>query len=197
MIDAPDYCKATNAAYNLLIKQDVLEIPVNLNKLLYLCKKRTHLITYSKMAARFNLTLAEYNSIVPSEFGFTMKKGNDNYIVYNEEKGYYTNRFTIAHEIGHIELEHKADDSVAKREANCFARNTLCPVPFIDTLKITNISDYMGWFHVSDLMAEICIKNIPSDRYYIENALYRTVDDLIYTFMTGETLASAYGYNYN
>lgn len=153
-------------------------------------------MTYAQMAARFNMTLSQYKSIVPSEFGFTMKQSGWNYILYNEEKGYYTNRFTIAHEIGHIALGHRIDDSIARREANCFARNLLCPIPFIDALNITNLSDYVGWFHISDLMAENCIKNITSDRYYIEDKLYRIVDSLIYTFMTGESLASAYGYGY-
>ncbi len=196
MINAPDYHVATNAAYELLIEQDVLELPVNLNKLVYLRRQNTRLMTYSQMAARFSITFGEYKSLVPSEFGFTMKHGSRNYILYNEEKGYYTNRFTIAHEIGHIILEHKIDDSVTEREANCFARNLLCPVPVINGFNITNIEDYMGWFHVSDLMAENCIKNISSDRYYIKDRLYSIVDDLIYTFMTGESLASAYGYSY-
>lgn len=196
MIDAPNYYKATNAAYDLLTDQDLLEIPVNLNNIILLYNKHTRLMTYAQIAARFNMTLSQYKSIVPSEFGFTMKQSGWNYILYNEEKGYYTNRFTIAHEIGHIALGHRIDDSIARREANCFARNLLCPIPFIDALNITNLSDYVGWFHISDLMAENCIKNITSDRYYIEDKLYRIVDSLIYTFMTGESLASAYGYGY-
>ena len=127
MIDAPNYYKATNAAYDLLTDQDLLEIPVNLNNIILLYNKHTRLMTYAQMAARFNMTLSQYKSIA---------------------------------------------------------------------LNITNLSDYVGWFHISDLMAENCIKNITSDRYYIEDKLYRIVDSLIYTFMTGESLASAYGYGY-
>lgn len=93
-------------------------------------------------------------------------------------------------------MGHEEDDETARKEADCFARNLLCPVPVIDTLKITNINDYVGWFQISDLMAENCVKNVASDRYYIDAQLYRSVDDLIYTFMTGESLASAYGYSY-
>lgn len=196
MIETPNYRKATNAAYNLLIEQDLLDIPVNLNKILRFYHRNIRLMTYSQMAARFNLTRGQYKETVPSEFGFTIKKEMNNYILYNEEKGYYTNRFTIAHEIGHIILRHKVDNSVTNREANCFARNLLCPVPAIDTLDINQIDDYVGWFHVSDLMAANCIKNISSDRFYIEDNLYRTVNDLVYTFMTGESLVSAYGYSY-
>lgn len=196
MISTPDYYHATNAAYQLLIEQDVLDLPVNLNKLLMLYQQTTRLMTYSQMAAKFDMTLGDYNSIVPSEFGFTMKKNKNNYILYNEEKGYYTNRFTIAHEIGHIILEHDIDDSVAKREANCFARNLLCPAPIIDALNVTTINDYVEWFHVSDLMAENSVKNLASDHHYIESNYYNVVNDLLYTFMTGESLASAYGYSY-
>lgn len=196
MINAPNYHMATNAAYELLIEQDLLEIPVNLNKLIYLHRRNIRLMTYSQMAARFSMTVSEYKTLAPSEFGFTMKNDSRNYILYNEEKGYCTNRFTIAHEIGHIMLGHKIDDSVTEREANCFARNLLCPIPVIDSFNISNIDDYMGWFHISDLMAENCIKNIASDRYYIKDRLYSIVDNLIYTFMTGESLASAYGFSY-
>lgn len=196
MINAPDYHVATNAAYELLIEQDMLELPVNLSKLIYLRRHNIHLMTYSQMAARFSMTVSDYKDLVPSELGFTMRMGNRNYILYNEEKGYCTNRFTIAHEIGHILLGHKTDDSVAEREANCFARNLLCPVPVINGFNITDINDYTGWFHISDLMAENCIKNISSDRYYIKDRLYSIVDSLIYTYMTGESLASVYGYSY-
>lgn len=196
MTDTPDYYRATNAAYDLLIRQDLLELPVNLNKFLALYQSSTRLMTYSQMAARFNITVECYKRIAPSEFGFTIKKGGKSCILYNEEKGYYTNRFTIAHEIGHIVLEHRIDNTVSKREANCFARNLLCPIPVIDAFNITNINDYVGWFHISDLMAENCIKNISSDHYYINDRLYCVVNDLLYTFMTGETLASAYGYSF-
>lgn len=196
MINAPNYYSATNAAYRLLIEQDTLELPINLNNFIRIYQQNIRIMTYSQMAARFSMTVNDYKLLVPSEFGFTMKLNDKNYILYNEEKGYYTNRFTIAHEIGHIILKHTTDDSVAKREANCFARNLLCPVPVIDSLNISNINDYVGWLHVSDLMAENCIKNISSDRYYIEARFYGTINDMIYTFMTGESLASAYGYSF-
>lgn len=197
MTNTPNYHKATNAAYELLIEQDLLEIPVSLSKILHIHKQHIHLMTYSQMAARFNLSVNQYRELAPSEYGFTMKKGDYNYILYNEEKGYHTNRFTIAHEIGHIVLGHKTDDSVTAREANCFARNLLCPVPLIDTFNITEVKDYVGWFAISEIMAEYSIKNLSSDRYYITDSLYNLVNDLIYTFMTGESLASAYGYSYN
>lgn len=196
MISTPDYYKATNKAYELIIQQDTLELPVNLSSLLLLLKSNTRLMTYSQMAARFSMSVYDYMDTVPSEFGYTIKKRDKNYILYNEEKGYYTNRFTIAHEIGHIVLEHKIDDPVAKREANCFARNLLCPVPIIDSFHMASVADYVGWFHISDLMAENCIKNVASDRHYIENHLYGVIDGMMYTYMTGESLASAYGYNY-
>lgn len=192
----PDYYKATNKAYNLLIQQRTLELPINLNALINLHQQNTKLVTYSQMAARFSMALSEYNLTAPSEFGFTIKKKDKNIILYNEEKGYYTNRFTIAHEIGHIELGHKDEDSAAEREANCFARNLLCPVPLIESFNITGIEAYREWFHISDPMAENCMKNLSSDQYYIDSQLYRTVEDLIYTFMTGDSLASVYGYNY-
>lgn len=196
MTNFPDYHKATNTAYEVLINQDIFELPVNLNKIIFLHRRDIRLLTYSQMAARFSMTASEFREVAPSEFGFTMKQNCKKYILYNEEKGYYTNRFTIAHEIGHAILGHEAEDSVVEREANCFARNLLCPVPAIDALGISNTDGYTGWFHVSDSMAEISIKNILSDRYHIEDCYKSKINDLLYIYMTGESLASAYSYIY-
>lgn len=196
MINAPDYHRATNAAYELLIQQSSLEIPISLSSILHQYQNKIWLKTYSQMAARFSLTVKDYKEIAPSEYGFTMTNSNKSYILYNDEKGYLTNRFTIAHELGHIMLNHSVDDSIARREANCFARNLLCPIPMIDTLNLKCIYDYVNWFHVSDLMAEYSINHLSSDLYYIENRLYGMVDNLIYKFMTGESPASAYEYGY-
>lgn len=194
MISTPDYYRATNEAYKLLIQQRTLEVPINLNTILHMLRKNTRLMTYSQMAARFSMTVYDYMNTVPSEYGFTIKKDDKNYILYNEGKGYYTNRFTIAHEIGHIILGHKIDDPIAKREANCFARNLLCPIPIIDSFHVLSVTDYVEWFQISDLAAEYCIKNKPSDHYYIENHFYSVIEDLLYASVTGESLASVYAY---
>lgn len=195
MINTPDYRQATNAAYDLITQQPTLELPISLNSILHQNHSTIRLSTYSQTAARFSLTVNEYKNIVPSEYGFTKRTGEKSYILYNDEKGYLTNRFTIAHEIGHIVLGHRIDNSVARREANCFARNLLCPAPLVEFLNVNTIDDYMNYFHISDVMAEYCIKNYPSDLYYIERHYYGQLEDLLYTFMTGESLASAYGYN--
>lgn len=80
------------------------------------------------------------------------------------------------------------------REANCFARNILCPVQIVKECQLSTPQDYMECFDISEPMAKAAIGNFKSDMYYISNALYNNINDKIYCYMTGCTLAELYGY---
>lgn len=60
-------------------------------------------------------------------------------ILYNDEMDFNRIRFTIAHEIGHIVLEHEYSCEETESEADYFARNLLVPM---GVLIYKNISDY-------------------------------------------------------
>ena len=94
-------------------------------------------------------------------------------------------------------LGHGKDNDVARKEADCFARNLLCPIVVIKELGIeNNVSKYMETFYISEPMASTSIHFIDSDLYYITNTNYSVVSDMFFTYMTGYTLAELYGYNY-
>ncbi len=156
MIDFPDYNKATNAAYELLCKYDgrmpVIDVFSIIDLLPYYIKVKV--CTYTKFVEKMECSFEFfYKNYASSEHGFTMKNGNKYIICFNERKDEKTVRFTIAHEIGHIALKHEVDNSVANREANCFARNLLCPVQIADGFNVSTVKEYVDCFDVSEPMA--------------------------------------------
>ena len=196
MYRLPNYKRATNAAYEVLQKQANISLPIDIE---FVAKQypNIRLKKYSEVARKFGLTMAEYLEIAPSEFGFVKKKGINAIILYNDTKGVETNRFTISHELGHCVLGPGKDNDVARKEADCFARNLLCPIVVIKELGIeNNVSKYMETFYISEPMASTSIHFIDSDLYYITNTNYSVVSDMFFTYMTGYTLAELYGYNY-
>ncbi len=63
-------------------------------------------------------------------FSFLDSTGTTN-IVYNDDKSYRRLRFTLMHEIGHVDLGHKERSALAEKEANYYAGYALAPSPFI------------------------------------------------------------------
>lgn len=89
----------------------------------------------------------------------TCKEVDNEYatIGFNGAHPWCRRRFTIAHEIGHLLLEHSCnkatdDGSVNETEANQFAAELLVPVLFLkkDFVKIKNAQDLAKLYRVSD-----------------------------------------------
>lgn len=198
MTDYPDYNRATNAAYELLYKYQGRLPVVDVFSLIDLLPRDIKVIvrTYTQMAEKMNCSFKEfYRDYASSEHGFTMKKGNKHYICFNEHKDEKTVRFTIAHEIGHIILGHTEDDTVARREADCFARNLLCPIQIADGFNVTTQKEYIDCFNISEPMAEATVNWRGSDRYYITKENYNRFNDVVYSYFSGYTLPELYGYS--
>lgn len=196
MIEFSDYNKATNAAYELLAEyQGRLPVIDVFQLVRYLPYVRIH--TYSELAHKmkldYNIFLKDYAS---SEHGFTFyNKSKNRYVIcYNELKDITTIRFTIAHELGHIILKHDKDSKSTNKEANCFARNLLCPVQISDGFGVQTIQDYVNCFGISEPMAEATISCRKSDEYYITQENYNKFNDVVYCYFSGYTLAELYGY---
>ncbi len=191
----PNYNYATNAAYEILENYtgpypqiDIYGIISNFPNI--------SIHTYSETARKFGMTLSEFLDIAMSDHGYTVyditsKKG---IIYFNDFKNEHTIRFTLAHELGHIVLEHPKDDDVARREADCFARNVLCPVPLRDGFNLLSAEDYCECFNISEPMAEITLELNTNDNYYISKKNYNNINDNIYCYFSGCTLAELYGY---
>lgn len=65
-------------------------------------------------------------------------------------------RFTIAHEIGHIQLGHKCESDLARQMADYYAAYMLAPSPWIGRAGCENETDVANKFELSITCAEIC-----------------------------------------
>ena len=152
MSDFPNYKKATNAAYKVLQNYEGPYPKIDIFKIFSKFDK-IKLFTYSELAKIYNVSVLQLiNEYVPSDHGFTIPLHNTSekcwVVYYNEKKIMESIRFTLAHELGHIILEHDIDNAINRKEADCFARNLLCPVPLRDELNLTAISDYSQCFNI-------------------------------------------------
>ncbi|GEM_PF-4547457 len=103
-----------------------------------------------------------------SKDGFTYGDDNKNVIFINKDQYITRKRFTLAHELGHIALNHKLEldsipDNVRETEANTFASLLLCP-PFI---VLKTLESYRYYTSITD---EI-IERLSSDFIVSEEAM--------------------------
>lgn len=126
-----DYAAAREAAVRLLLKQRLYGLRVDVTKLRY---EQTILFDSVRRFCETTCTtiaqLTEQSGCL--EDGCTIvhqRNGQTVYIVlYNDAKrSLARRRFTLAHEIGHILLEHGCDGDRQEAEANCFAAELLAP----------------------------------------------------------------------
>ena len=167
MIKYPDYAKATNAAYEALIKFKEFEFPVGTFRI-FRQLDNTKLYTYEELSKRFGVSLQALVAS-SSNYGYNLFNINKKRyaVAYNSNKDETTVRFTLAHELGHVILGHMDDGEAENKEANCFSRNFLCPIPAVDFFDINTIYDYQDVFNVSEPMAETSLKWYDNDKYYI------------------------------
>lgn len=179
----PNYPRATNAAYQLLanrktfsIRTDVFRIANSLPE----CR----LLSYGDAVQKYG---CDWQALINnSEDGFSVRLGRQTIILYNEKKPKRRIRFTIAHEIGHHVLSHDDGDNLSfEREANCFARNLLCPVPLIEYFHIYTVNSYVDAFDVSPQMARIAIKKLETDLYYLAVNLYGIIEERLEMYLQG------------
>lgn len=195
----PDYKRATNAAYELLLDYHSRLPVIDVFSLVDLLpgKIKAKVYTYTEFSEKIGCTYKEFFlQYASSEHGFTIPYFNENkYIIcFNEGKDEKAIRFTIAHEIGHIVLGHRQDNDVTNKEANCFARNVLCPVQISDGFGVETEQEYVNCFDISEPMATATIANRKSDKYYITRENYNRFNDHVYCYFSGYTLAELYRY---
>ncbi|MCM1062339.1 MAG: ImmA/IrrE family metallo-endopeptidase [Eubacterium sp.] len=190
----PNYSFATNAAYMVLKNYmgpypqiDIFKVVSDLSNV--------SIHTYSETSKRFDMTISQFLNVATSAHGYTVynatsKKGT---IYFNDLKDECTIRFTVAHELGHIILDHTQDNAVARSEANCFARNLLCPVPLRDGFHLKTVQDYCECFNISEYMAKITRDWYSNDNYYISKENYNFINDRSYVYISGYTLSELYG----
>lgn len=146
----PNYNKAVRGSINVLMDFGFNTIPIDLDIIFKKYKRTIRKCSYSKFASKRGLSIEEVCEYFESDLGAcAYDRKSERYIIYyNDTKNNgQLDRFTIAHELGHVFLRHydEVDGDVLLRkripgrkykrledEANCFARNLLSPVPLVD-----------------------------------------------------------------
>ena len=196
MITEPDYEYATNAAYIELSYYNGCFPQIDILELLSEAGDIA-LKSYSQAARFLKCSHNDFTyKIAQSEYGYSVTDWKRGYhiIYFNNFKDDRTVRFTLAHELGHIRLHHIEDNDISDREANCFARNLLCPIQLVKEFGLSSVKEYEECFNISEPCAKAAFAHSVSDFHYITPKNYQVVGDKIYSYMTGYSLAELYGY---
>lgn len=152
-LSSKTYDKIELAVVSLYSKLNIKNIPIDpvkiANQLGYIVKK------YSSI--KHNVYL---KSMTEESDGLSYFDPNvGTYIIYYNDAAMNKRiRFTIMHEIGHIQLEHKEESSLAKKMADYFAAYFLAPSPLIGHFKCEEYEDVINTFDISFECAEICFQ---------------------------------------
>lgn len=131
-----NYKQARDAAWEMLMDCNVTELPVDVVKI---CRHYGWRITNYRSGWKAIEALG-LTELTKQTDGFCVYSGGNYYIFYDDSKPKPRQRFTIAHEIGHIMLGHigdrqctrinrepSAEDAPEETQANQFAARILAP----------------------------------------------------------------------
>lgn len=180
-IEKARYEYAIKRAYDFLIDEDICSFPID--PIDVINKRGWNIYTYQEIAKLQGCTVDHIITTSGSSDGFVSKDNNDIYIAYNNDwsKTKERIRFTLMHEIGHLYLGHvkygifdnlnHANYKELEKEANCFARNVLAPLLFIEYLERDFFNDPLpsilnNIFGLSTSAVQFRIKMLNNDMKY-------------------------------
>ena len=159
------YKKARDLSWEVLLDAGITSLPVDLNKVL----KAVDVKAILYCDAFFDTDSPKLRG----SDGFVTKIGGKKAIYLNEQKGTtQRRRFTLAHELGHIVLNHsinpviyrnsEVDDGQKPEEvqANIFARDLLMPAGVLAKLHLTTVDEIMRICNVSHISAQIRLERL-------------------------------------
>lgn len=134
----PDYDRAARLAYKSLIALGINAFPVRPLEFLSVCRN-TAVHTYEEAM----LAVGQYDY---AYFKFDFLRGQDAVtfrrvfpdgktayeVLYDSQGDRRRQRFTLAHELGHIVMNHTGGKQWEEKEADYFASQLLAPVPVCD-----------------------------------------------------------------
>ncbi len=127
------------AIIDTYIKYNVHSFPINCFELLELCGMKIK--KYSEQKPK-----KKEQCLLYSDDAFKLK----NTIYYNDNKPLGRTRFSLAHELGHIILEHTNSNlEIQEKEADVFASHFLAPRIAIHYSRCKNQNDVVKLFHLS------------------------------------------------
>lgn len=152
-----DYFRIENMVKDFIIANEINELPVDLIEIAY--KNDWIIMPYSKIVKQ----LAElYEEIMYTDWGFTILFNGKYMIFYDDTIKLSAQRFTIAHEVGHIVLQHllQSDATTREMEANLFASKLLMPLEVLKACKIDSKEEIVALCGVSFLSASYRFEKI-------------------------------------
>ena len=164
-MDYSKYRQSRDLAWQILLRHNVTELPVKISSI---CKAMGISIVSYENAEPFLKALHLSEHMLEND-GFTV----ENIIFYNDKCIVPRQRFTVAHELGHILLhtesvynrEPSANDNPIEHEANVFASRLLAPACVLKGLGVTT----------AEQIARFCDISITAAQYRLErlNLLYK------------------------
>lgn len=159
----PDYNTPIERSLEVLEDAEISSFPIDFKQIFKHYRLQMRLRTYKQFSKERGLSISEIKNKY-GEDGFASMDAETNRctVCYNSDSPYKNRiRFTIAHEIGHFFMEHFLDANtsvlrraeiseelydVLEKEANCFARNLLCPAPIANAVMLQgqHESEYPG-----------------------------------------------------
>ena len=147
-----DYYYISKKAREFIIKNSVSSLPVNLEKL---CLNNNWvLISYIELKKYGNID----NNILNNDWGLTIITNDFYLILFDDKISEGAKRFTIAHEIGHIVLNHKdkvINEKLRETQASMFAARLLMPMCVLYECKVKNPEE----------IQKMCLVSITSASY--------------------------------
>ena len=160
-----NYKQARDKSWEILIKTGVTKLPISFNDIL------THLdvdvLFYHDLIGK---TLSD--KLIDSD-GYTTLVDGRKTIYLNEKKGTtQRRRFTMAHEIGHVVLNHPLKPTAYRNseidegqkpneiQANVFARDLLMPAGVLAALHVTTVDEIIQICNVSRISAQIRLERL-------------------------------------
>lgn len=136
----PRYSLCKNIAVDLLLNQPSSSFIVDARNLV--CDKHNIIfVSFREYCETTGQTVGDITCSCELLDGYTVKYKDTYIVLFDETSVAQRLRFSLAHELGHILLNHSDDTDIKEKEANCFASHLLIPDCILSTL-IHNIYAY-------------------------------------------------------
>ena len=145
------YAEIERKVVELYVEQSIHKLPIDPFEII---KKRGYiLVPFSKLKLDF---FEESIDKQNDAFSFYEKTIATYIKAFDDSKPYERLRFTLMHELGHIDLGHKGESDLARRMADYYAGYALAPSPLIHRFATDDVTIIKYVFWVSNYCAEVC-----------------------------------------
>ena len=160
-----EYKKARNLSWRVLIEMEIKELPIMISSI---CERKG--IVLASYAEGLNtIKRLGFESECKKTDGFSTYRHGKYYIFYDESFANRRIRFTIAHELGHVLLEHlpkregivtainrepSPNDHTLEQQANIFASRLLAPACVLHGLGVSRVEEIESLCQISKTAAK-------------------------------------------